>query len=1484
MTDAVTRALLDARDTIVELRSQLDRTTQAAGHDDSPIAVIGSGMVLPGDIRSVDELWRVVLEPGAEMIADFPDDRLLEGIDSLADIDTVGRQRCRGGFIGDPYLFDHRAHGIGPAEAVGMDPQQRVFLDVVADALINSGVAAQQLEGSNTGVYVGASTSDYVRLRQLIGGREQVDKFQLLGEQSFLAGRIAFKYGLRGPAEVIDTACSSSLVAVARACDDLARGRTSLAVAGGVNLILSTYGYVMLASAGAISPTGACRAFDGAADGYVRGEGAGAVVLKRLDDALAAGDNVVAVLRGWAVNHDGRASGITVPSRTAQVQVMREALTQSGFTADQVMMIEAHGTGTVLGDPIEVRSIGDVYGKNRSAAPVQVRSSKASFGHLESAAGVAGLLKSIAVLRAGRVPPQALLTQLNPNIDFTSERVCVHDSECAPGAGEIAVGVNSFGASGTNVHLVLTQLLPSEAAQSKAGRPPAGSPAPAPLAVASAATQQQLDASISAISQVIDRAAPDLVESLCRGAAYTRDHSVNLRAARPLTYCDKTRRWELGDVVTGGKDDPVTSIGFLFPGQGAEFAQMGAQLYGTHLAFTAAIDRVDAILGHSPGDRVRDWITSADESALGDTRSVQIAVFAVEYALTETLRYFGITPTVVIGHSVGEFAAAVAASMITLDEALSILVARADAMESQVPPGGMLAVSAGSAAVSQAVESIAGTVISAINSPDDCVISGTDAQLDQVAATLTAAGIGTRRLRSKRAFHSSAVEPVSQVLRARPDGLTVSDTVTMICNVTGRGYRPDDFDGTSYWAEQVRSPVLFAGCVDEAIRLGVDCFIEVGPGRSLTAMATKAQDTLRPDRFLATLRRGISSPDLLGQILATLWTSYAIEDLEPACGSGTARTYELPPPVRAGVRHVPSYFRQQARPGDSIYQLQWLPDARSDAAVSSSDVWAYAVGSASSISSARAVLGQVDAAVVFDDAEVLCDQLRQVSAGDAVRVVLVFAETTSRSDFVTAMGLLRQLRSVFADSAGTIELVAITQGAELVGHEKHAGPWQSALLAALRAFSIEEKAHCIGTIDLEPDAAGPPDLANLCRGPLTSRRVAVREGVVTAASLSKSAGGAAQQFHCNREGVYFITGGTGALGRIFARWLIEHGAGNVVLASRRGMGGTPEQRHELEQLCAWAVERGAAITVLAADLTNVDELDASLTAARELGPLRGIIHAAAAGEEAPIAAMDDNVWATVLSAKTDVAVTLSELTSADELEFFLLMSSIASQWPSAMMGGYGAANAALDGLAAQLRSAGKPAVSVSWGPWNAAGGIGDAELARRLQAVGLRLLDPEVCLKNLGAMLSDPHAIEGTPIVVDADWDRVSAVFSAVQLSGMFSTLVSVNDAVAAGGTDIRDSIENLPDDQALEVVRQAIVGELSQIIDCDAQSISQPGISLSDLGLDSLGVATLSEILTRKCGTPITTEDLFSVDAAEWDTLVYGRIAGATSTVTSTV
>jgi myxalamid-type polyketide synthase MxaD len=857
-----------------------------------PVAIIGMACRFPGGAEDPEAFWENLVR-GRDAVGRVPADRW--PVDDYYDPDpaTPGRMNSPyGAFLDRVDLFDPAFFGISPREAARVDPQQRLFLEVAWEALENGGQTMAGLAGSRTGVFAAVYQSDYSFL--LLDDEDAIDAYMASGlSHAIVANRLSYFLDLRGPSIAIDTACSSSLVAFHMACESVRNGESDLAVAGGVNVMISPMSALPIAKWGMMSPDGRCKTFDARANGFVRGEGCGILVVKRLADARRDGDRILAVCRGSAVNQDGRTNVLTAPNGLAQREVIERALQAAGLDGAQIGYVEAHGTGTALGDPIEMEALIAVLGRDRPTdRPCHVGSVKTNIGHLEAAAGAAGLIKAVQVLRHRTIPPNLHFQELNPHISLDGVPFQLPLEAVpweAPGSEPRRAGVSSFGFGGTNAHVVLEEFVPAEAGVENAD-------AGVRLFVASAPSAATLPALASSYRARLDGWCADGIRlaDMCHSAAMRRTHFDH----RIAIACRSMDELAAGlDDHARGRTNPFAVVGrrprarddrvaFVYSGQGTQWAGAGRTLLQTSVVFRDEMERWNELFR----DRT-DWSILAELEAaenlsrLRDTEVAQPVIFALQMALTAVWRAWGIRPSAVVGHSVGEVAAACVAGAISAEQAADILVVRGRLLQSLTGRGRMAMVWLTPEAAMRDLKGRDRVVVAARNTPDSIVVSGDTAEVEALLEEWGRRGVRTRALPVDYAFHSPQVEPLAAELVGALEGLEPSPAgVPMVSTVTADWIAGTDLDA-DYWGRNVARPVLFAPAIHRLVGAGHRVFLEISSHPALSrdteacAIAADAEVAVA-----GSLRRGQPDDVAMAVGLGRLYTAGCSPDWQAVNG------------------------------------------------------------------------------------------------------------------------------------------------------------------------------------------------------------------------------------------------------------------------------------------------------------------------------------------------------------------------------------------------------------------------------------------------------------------------------------------------------------------------------------------------------------------------------------------------------------------------
>ena len=857
------------------------RGAQAESLTTTAVAIIGIGCRFPG-AAGPEAFWEL-LRDGVDAISEVPPGRW--DVDAYFDSDPAapGKMSTRwGGFVEGVDQFDATFFSFSPREVARMDPQQRLLAEVAWEAMEDAGLVPESLAGSSTGVFVGIAMDDFRRL--MLAEPETVDGYSGTGSTLCIAAnRLSYLFDFHGPSMAVDTACSSSLVAVHLACQSLARGESTLALAGGANILLTPEPLIEMSKSGLMAPDGRCKTFDARADGYVRAEGAGLVVLKPLELAVADGDPIYAVIRGGAVNQDGRTNGLTSPNRFAQEAVLRAACERSGVDASQVTYVEAHGTGTAVGDAIECRALGTVYGRGRPPErPCLIGSVKTHVGHLETAAGIAGLVKVALALRHGEIPANLHFDQPNPKIAFAELGLRVRD-EHGPWPEQegmpVLAAVSSFGFGGTNSHVVLER-----------------APDKAPPAVAEAAERPLHLLTLSArddiaLKELAQRYgaflgtgvdAADLAFTANTGRTHFDERlaAVGGTSEELARQLDAFARSSAGPASMGPQPSrgrkrrgECPRIAFLFTGQGSQYPGMGRRLYETQPTFRSALERCDEMLRPLLERPLLDVLfpESEADALIHQTGYTQPALFALEYSLAALWMSWDVVPDAVLGHSVGTYAAACATGVMTLEAGLELIAHRARLMQELPAGGAMASVSASEERVAAALEGLGDDIaIGAVNGPQSVVVSGRREPVEALCARLNEDGVEAEPLEVSHAFHSPLMEPMLEAFERRAEAYEYgAPQVLLVSDMTGKPLSEGEIDA-AYWRRSCRQPVRFAKGIETLLGKGCDVFVEIGPHTTLLGMGAKLPGGSEK-LWLPSLRKG---HDDWQRVLASLSTLY----------------------------------------------------------------------------------------------------------------------------------------------------------------------------------------------------------------------------------------------------------------------------------------------------------------------------------------------------------------------------------------------------------------------------------------------------------------------------------------------------------------------------------------------------------------------------------------------------------------------------------
>ena len=1332
------------------------------------IAVVGMAGRFPG-AADIAAFWSN-LRDGVESIRFFSEDELRRAGVSETLLRDPKYVRARA-IVEGADLFDAAFFGYSPRDAALIDPQQRLFLECASDALERAGYDPDRYRGA-IGVYAGSTASGYVLNVLAQPDFSPATALQALigAGPDFLTTRVSYKLNLRGPSVTVQTACSTSLVAVHHACRSLIERECDMALAGGVSVGAPLVAGHLHQEGGILSPDGHCRAFDADARGTVTGHGVGVVVLKRLSDAIADGDTIHAVIRGTAINNDGSDKiGYTAPSVHGQAEVIARALGVAGVEPDSIGYLEAHGTGTALGDPIEISALTQVFGGRAPVASCAIGSLKTNLGHLDAAAGVAGLIKAILAVEHAELPPSLHFRTPNPKIDFDSTPFVVNTS-LRPWNGRQDLprraGVSSFGIGGTNAHAVIEQAPP---------RPHVDETASPQLLVLSAKTPAALE---RAVGQLGDYLATHPDAPLA-DVAYTMQIGRRQFAHRRAVVCrdvdDAVRALSSPSAAIGGVADADNrSCVLLFSGQGSQYVGMARGIYEAEPSFRADVDRCCEALAPHLGFDLRTLLLGERsveaDARLTATAAAQPALFVVEYAVARLWMRWGVRPAALIGHSVGEIVAACLAGVFALDDALSLVAARGRLMQA-LPLGAMLAVPLGEHELRSLLTD--GVSLAAANAPTLSVVSGAFDAIAALEQTLTARGLTARRLETSHAFHSDMMSPAADAFRGEVARITLSaPRIPMISNVTGSWLTASDATSPDYWARHLREPVAFSRGVSELLGDPARVFVEVGPGRTLATLV-RQHGAAAQGRTIAT---SVPHPDdarpatiVVLEALGRLWTAGVPIDWSAVHEGRPRRRIPLPTYPFERQRYwidaprsvQPAVTLERADLDHWFYVPRWRPyDQPPPAAIGSRwVVFADRDGFGERIADflrrrsvdtvvVRAGAGfrrEADGTFAVDPASA-ADYRALVSAlverGTPPDVVAHFwSATASTVDELTAAdepqrlgyeSLLALARAIGAVGVrGAMRVAVVTSGVQVVREGDRVLPSRATIVGACRAIPAEYAQLTVRAIDVdgaewsEADDTRIGQLVDALAADADTPIVAHRDGRFWAPALESAplvAVDPETPTRLRERGVYLITGGLGGVGLTLAEYLARTVHARLILVGRSGL---PERASWTSYVAAHgetdpaarrvravqAIEAaGGEVTLVTADVSDAAAMRDAIARIRETyGRLDGVVHAAGVGGGAVIQTRTAERAEPMLRPKIAGTRALARALEGIDLDFFVLCSSMTAFYGGGGQADYCAANAYLDAFAAYDRArTGRFTVAIDWDTWQQVGMAVDA--------------------------------------------------------------------------------------------------------------------------------------------------------------------------------
>ncbi len=1471
-------------------------TARPISSESTDIAIVGLGVHCAG-CKSASDLWDV-LSRGESYVGEVPRTRpTFVG-------ELIDERKHFAGLLDDADQFDPEFFGISPREAEYMDPQLRLLLQTAWHALEDAGSHADGFDVS-TGIFVGVMYAEYAGYANAFA-RKNGGVYRCW-EGFSLANRLSQVLGLKGPSLSIDTACSSSATALHYACQSLRSGDCTSAVVSGVNMIVDPVRLVQFGRLGILSTSGKCVPFGSGADGTVLGEGVVSVVLRPLKEAEQRGDRIYAVIKGTGLSSGAGSVGFTAPNPTAQAQAAQQAILAADIDPRTVSYIETHGTGTELGDPIEVRGLEIAYCDRRLWNPnlqithkCAIGSIKPNVGHLEAGAGLMGMIKAALQLHHHALAPSLTSKTANPQIPFAELPFEIQQEfepwkrVSAKYAGKTfevlrRAGVNSFGVGGSNVHIILEEFAESphkiETDRS------------AHLLSLSAATEHSLRILAADWQLYLNNCPPELLASACFSANVGRQHAT-YRAAVVLdsetdvssSLTDLARGHAMPRSTMQLEREASTQIAFLFTGQGSQYPGMLKQLWIESPVFRKAFDACAEAMHGLISQPLQDLVFSGDtddrQHALHDTGNTQPALFAIQYALFELWKSWGIVGNVLVGHSIGEVAAYCAAGGCSLPDAITLVAARGRLMQSLPLGGGMSSIAADAATVAATIKNVGANVsIAAMNGPEQTVISGAELEVEAVSRALRVDGVKIVPLAVSHAFHSALMEPMleefANVLKQLDFG---RPQIPIVSSVTGEWVH-DAMSLPEYWLMQARNPVNFIAAIKTLQANAITHFLEIGPHPVLLGMG-RACIGESSAKWLPSARRGRPDWSVILDSLGKLYVDGVDIDWRSFDAPYARKRISIPgyhfdtrriwidglDPVQQDQLELSPPTKTQPSHSEQTYELVWRDAATKPPGGKMSGTWLLIADTSTPVEmlcerlselGVECVCLKADMAPTEASSEVYKSTRTLLEQRHFERILLI--EGTAGGNALTQAAEIQKkaVSSVFAISRIVAAITdsgctkprsvwLITQRSVAIERSDSLDLATSPVWGFARVANLECWQFWGGVIDVENLDRQADSLIQEIAWPNDEDQVGFRNGKRLVPRLRLQVSTKMDQSVCDvrsicEKGAILVTGGLGSIGFRIAQWLVENGARRIILTSRSGV----PSKVVSAGITSWR-QRGVNVSVLAADIATSTGVDACLEAAGESN-LVGVVHAAGLDLETPIKDNSLSGIQSLFAAKVAGAWLLHQACQSAKTELFICCSSIAAVWGSPNRSVYAAANAFLDALTHHRRQMNLPALSINFGPWSG-GGMANEDALNTLAQLGNYGLSPDRTVELIGDLIRQGAT---QTVLVDIDWPRFRSIVEARRPIPLFSELGIAaqpisstpvpTDLIAAGEWVTR--LAALESSERLGQLSELLAEEVSGMLRLRNGSIVPYDRSLFELGMDSLTAAELTTRIRSRFG-----------------------------------
>jgi phthiocerol/phenolphthiocerol synthesis type-I polyketide synthase B len=1450
---------------------------------DEPIAVVGLGCRFPGDIAGPEAFWQFLSE-GRSSVTEVPPERWAPFDDGSPEIAALLANTTRSGsFLTDIGGFDAEFFDISSREAVKMDPQQRLLLEVAWEALEHAGIPPNSLRRSQTGVFAGACYTDYGYLAGL--DLASVDAWSNPGGAlSIIANRLSYFLDLRGPSVTVDTACSSSLVALHLACQSLRIGDSDLALAAGVNLLLAPGVFRAFDQTGALSPTGACHTFDADADGFVRGEGCGVAVLKRLRDALRDGDRLLAVVRGSAVNSDGRSNGMLAPNPAAQMAVLRAAYANAGMSPRDVDYVETHGTGTLLGDPIEARALGTVLGRGRpESSPLLIGAVKSNLGHLEAAAGIAGFIKTVLAVQHASIPKNLGFQTPNPHIPFDQMRlkVVADQLEWPPLQRPRRAGVSAFGFGGTNAHVVIEQAPAIDAVA------PQQAPAVSTVVV-SGSNRERIAALAGTLAEWMDG---DGAGVPLPDVAHTLNHHRALHA-RFATVCARDRGQAVAglralaagrstDGVVGPHDGPCRhGTVFVYSGQGSHWAGMGRQLLTDEPVFARAVAAMEPAFVEHVGFSL--WqVIAGGEPVSGDAQ-VQPALMGLQLGLTELWRSYGVHPDAVVGHSMGEVTAAVVAGALSVADGFRVIAARSQLMSQLAGEGAVALLDLDGEATEALIADYAQVSVAGYVSPRQTVIAGPPEPIEKAIAALGAQNRFARRVNMEVALHTALMDPILPDLRAALADLTPeTPTIPFLSTVTDGDADADVVPDADYWVANLRQPARFCQVITAAAH-DHGTFIEVSAHPILTHAVNDTLESVTHHHSVGTLWRDGDDTISFHTNLNSTHTSQPPATPHPpephpvlpsTPWQHTRHWADVAPArPRGGSAQPPVHSTGGQTPAEWWYELTWPARALpgTEESVPGSDRFWLVIADADLGTEMSRMLG--GSATVLSPsmlADPNSNTAAQTGLADALAGVthVLYAPQPTAGHFAAepSYGLFnaaRRLTAAVAAMGFPPRLFMLTRNAQPIGDGDRADPTHAVLWGFGRTLALEHPEIWGGIIDV--DESMPAGLAAKyvlaeADGGDGEDQVVYRAGTRRVPRLQRGYPSPVSPVELDKEGSHVVIGATGNIGPHVIRQLADQGAGTIVAVSRN-----PGSR--LDEVAASLSATSTTLVTVAADASDETSMSGLFDRfGADLPPLAGVYLAAFSGGPVTLADMTDDDVISMFRPKLDAVALLHKLSLRQPVRQFVLFSSISGLTGSRWLAHYTATTTFSDTFAYARRAAGLPATAINWGLWKS---LTDSQSEEERQVTcesGLEPMPDDIAIGALPSVIG--HNAPTRSTIVAADWSRLATAYRTRTALHIVDDLLPTDDeqpTAGTSGTPFRGELRDSEPERRRELLRDHVIAQVVAAMGLASPQLLDPEAGFFQSGMDSLMSVTLQRSLSESLGEVLPAAVVFDYPTVE--------------------